>query len=40
VPLLLGGVSWENRSWKLFCINAAYYFVMLQMVAMILAFWR
>ncbi len=35
-----GLVSWENRSWKLFCINAAYYFVMLQMVAMILAFWR
>src|SRR5436190_23445556 len=40
VPLLLGGVSWENRSWKLFWINAAYYFVMLQMVAMILAYWR
>ncbi len=40
VPLLLGGVSWENKSWKLFWINAAYYFVMLQMVAMILAFWR
>jgi len=40
VPLLLGGVSWENKSWKLFWINAAYSFVMLQMVAMILAFWR
>jgi len=40
VPLLLGAVAWENKSWKLFGINAAYYFVMLQLVAMILAFWR
>src|SRR6266581_4741888 len=40
VPLLLGAVAWESKSWKLFGINAAYYFVMLQMVAMILAFWR
>ncbi len=40
VPLLLGAVAWENRSWKLFGINAAYSFVMLQAVAMILAFWR
>jgi len=29
-PLLLGAVAWENRSWKLFCINAAHYFVSLQ----------
>src|SRR5712691_1241437 len=40
VPLLLGAVAWENKSWKLFGINAAYYFVMLQLVAMILAYWR
>src|SRR6266498_2968533 len=40
VPLLLGAVAWENKSWKLFGINAAYSFVMLQLVAMILAFWR
>jgi hypothetical protein len=40
VPLLLGGVAWEKKSWKLFWINASYYFVMLQVVAMILAYWR
>jgi hypothetical protein len=40
VPLLLGGVAWENKSWRLFCINAAHAFVMLQVVGMILALWR
>ncbi len=40
MPVLLGGVARENKSWKLFDINAAYYFVALQAVAMILAFWR
>jgi len=40
VPLLLGAVAWENRSWKLFCINAAHYFVNLQAMGMILALWR
>ena len=40
VPMLLGNVAWENKSWKLFAINAAYYFVALQFVGMILAFWR
>ena len=37
VPLLLGGVAWENKSWKLFAINAAYYFAAQQATAMILA---
>ncbi len=40
VPVLFGGVSWENKSWKLFAINASYYFVALQAAGMILAFWR
>ena len=40
VPLLFGDVSWENKSWKLFGINAAYYFVSLQAAGMILAYWR
>jgi hypothetical protein len=40
VPVLMGQVSWEGKSWKLFLINAAYYFVNLQLVGMILAFWR
>ena len=40
VPLLLGSVAWENRSWKLFYINAAYQFVSLQAMGVILAHWR
>lgn len=40
VPLLLGSVAWESRSWKLFGINAAYHFVSLQAMGIILAQWR
>ena len=40
VPLLLSGVAWENKSWKLFSINAGYYFTALLAAGMILAFWR
>jgi hypothetical protein len=40
VPLLLGGVAWESRSWKWFSINAGYHFVSLLAAGMILAFWR
>jgi hypothetical protein len=40
VPMLLGSVAWEGRSWRLFWLNAAYHFVNLQLIAMILAHWR
>jgi hypothetical protein len=40
VPVLLNGVSFERKSWKLFSINAAFLFVSFQIIAMILAFWR
>jgi len=40
VPMLLGAVAWENRPWKLFGLNAAYNFINLQIIAMILAYWR
>jgi hypothetical protein len=40
VPQLLGTVAWEGKSWKLFAINAGYWFVALLAVGMILAFWR
>jgi len=40
VPLLLNSLAWEGKSWKLFGINAAYHFISLQMLAMILAHWR
>ena len=40
VPMLLGGVAWENRSWKWFRINAGYHLMALLAAAMILAYWR
>ena len=40
VPMLLAAVAWEGRSWALFGLNAAYHFVNLQIIAMILAHWR
>jgi Protein of unknown function (DUF1761) len=40
VPLLLSGVAWENRSWRLFGINAGYHLAALLAAAMILAHWR
>lgn len=40
VPLLLGAVAWEGKSWSLFGLNAGYHFVNLQIIRMILAHWR
>ncbi len=40
VPMQFGKISWENRPWKLFFINASYDFLSLQLIAQILAFWR
>lgn len=40
VPMLLGGVAWENRSWKLFGINAGYHLAALLAAGLILAYWR
>ena len=39
VPMLLGTVSWYGASWKLFAINAAYQFTMLQLMGAVLVFW-
>jgi Protein of unknown function (DUF1761) len=36
VPVLLSGVAWEKKSWKLFSINAAYHLLALFLVASIL----
>lgn len=38
VPLLLGAVTWEGRPWKLFFLNASYYFLSLQLVVAILTY--
>ena len=40
IPMLLGAVAWEGKSWRLFGLNAAYIFLNLQIIAMILAYWR
>ena len=40
LPLHLNGVAFEQKSWKLFGINAGYHFVALQAVGQILAHWR
>lgn len=37
LPILLGTVLWENRPWKLFFINAAYYLVNLIVMSIIIA---
>ncbi len=38
VPMLLGGVAWERKPWALFALNAAYAFLNLQLIGMVLAF--
>ena len=40
IPLQLGKVSWENKPWKLFFINAGHDFFNLQIMAQIIAHWR
>ena len=40
VPLLVGGVLWEGKPWKLFALNAGYYLVTLFVMACILVYWQ
>jgi len=40
VPVLFSSVSWEGKSWSLFSINAAYHLIALQVMGMILSYWR
>jgi len=40
VPILLNSVAFEQKTWKVFGINAAYQFVSLQAMGHILAAWR
>lgn len=39
VPVQLGRVAWEGRSWRLFAINTSYDFVVLSIMALILGLW-
>jgi len=38
-PVTLGGVLWEGKSWKLWCLNNAHYLVVLLVSGAILALW-
>jgi hypothetical protein len=40
VPILLNGVAFERKSWKVFGIAAGFQFLSLQAMGMILSFWR
>jgi len=40
LPLLFGSVTWEGKPWKLFILNAVYYFLNLQLIAAVLTYWR
>ena len=40
IPLLFSSVTWEGRPWKLFALNAAYYFLNLQFITAVLTLGR
>lgn len=40
VPVQLSFVAWEGKSWKLFCIQAGYWLVLLLVMGGILAGWQ
>jgi len=37
VPAQLNTVAWEKRKWELFCLNSAFHFLNLQIMAMVVA---
>lgn len=40
LPVQLGGLAWEGKSWKVFLINAGYHLLELSAAAAILSYWR
>ena len=40
VPVSLGSVLWEGKSWKWWCITAGYYLVSLFLMSLVLAYWQ
>jgi len=38
VPIQMGGVLWEGKSWKLFILNSAYSFVQLLAMGLVLSY--
>lgn len=39
VPITLGSVLWEGKSWKLWALNAGYYLVGLLVIGVLLSLW-
>lgn len=39
VPVEMGSVLWDGKSWKLFWLNALYYLVVLKLMGGVLAVW-
>ena len=39
MPVLLGTVLWENRTWKLWGLNVAYYLVAYVVMGLIVGYW-
>ena len=39
VPLLISPVLWEGRPWKLFLLNAMYWFVTITLMSVIVGLW-
>lgn len=39
VPVLMGAVLWEKKTWKAFFINIGYYLVLLLIMGVILSLW-
>lgn len=40
VPVDLGAVAWEKKSWKLFAINAGSHFAMLLVASLVLVYMK
>lgn len=40
VPVTIGVVFWENKPWKLWCINAGYWLALLLFMGVLLAVWK
>ena len=40
VPLLFSTIAWEGKPWKLFALNAAFYFLNIELITSILIYLR
>ena len=38
LPIQMGGVLWENKSWKLFILNSSYFLIQLLAIGLVLSY--